>query len=328
MKMPSRGRPGGWCCACKAGVPGFSVLIALSIISVFDVQGVSTTVMPPTKVLLLGATGGCGRQVCALSSQITQPASAHLRNLVRCNKQQALMQLLDRGVQVTAIVRSEKRLPEAAIGHPLLTLVEDPDGVNDMRVPQMAAHLNGHSAVVSCLGHNPTIKGIFGHPRDLCVDAASLVCAAAKEMIMPPQTPIKYIVVNSGLVDRPDGKDPVRSWLERPILWLLEVFLPAHMDNVKTSRYLYEKAAVESCHAVEFCVVRPEILVDGDDRGPQPDRSVHATRQNGIFKAGTTTRASVGHFIADLVTENHVWEQWRGGFPQIFNVASPRRKTS
>ena len=50
------------------------------------------------KVLLLGATGGIGSQT--------------------------LQQLLDRGVAVTAIVRSEQRLPGGARGRKLLTALE------------------------------------------------------------------------------------------------------------------------------------------------------------------------------------------------------------
>ena len=52
--------------------------------------------------LLLGATGGCGSQV--------------------------LVRLLERGVATTVIVRSEDRLPAAARGHALLTVVTAPEG--------------------------------------------------------------------------------------------------------------------------------------------------------------------------------------------------------
>ena len=60
-------------------------------------QGVSS------QVLILGATGGCGRK--------------------------ALAELLSRGgVAVTAVVRSESRLPPDLVGHDNLSVVVAPDG--------------------------------------------------------------------------------------------------------------------------------------------------------------------------------------------------------
>ena len=61
--------------------------------------------------------------------------------------------------------------------------------------------------------------------------------------------------------------------------------------------------------------------VDGGQRQADvPKYAVHATRQNGLFNAGVTTRANVGRFIADLVSEEAVWARWKGSFPQIFDV--------
>ena len=55
------------------------------------------------QVLILGATGGCGRK--------------------------ALAELLSRGgVAVTAVVRSESRLPPDLVGHDNLSVIVAPDG--------------------------------------------------------------------------------------------------------------------------------------------------------------------------------------------------------
>lgn len=61
----------------------------------------------------------------------------------------------------------------------------------------------------------------------------------------------------------------------------------------------------------------------------RPPYTVHETLQNGLFNAGTTTRANVGHFMADLVTDQIVWSQWKGKFPQIIDVVEakePKKK--
>ena len=84
------------------------------------------------KVLLLGATGGIGSQ--------------------------ALMQLLNRGVHVTAIVRTEARLPPAAMEYAHLSTVVCESGALGMGVDEFSKHVQGCDAVVSCLGHNMNFK--------------------------------------------------------------------------------------------------------------------------------------------------------------------------
>jgi NAD(P)-dependent dehydrogenase (short-subunit alcohol dehydrogenase family) len=255
--------------------------------------------MPAAKVLLLGATGGIGRQ--------------------------ALLELLDRDVAVTAVVRAESRLPDEVRDHEHLTTVVKDGGALAMGVEELEEVVRGCDAVVSCLGHNPTLAGIFGQPRSLCVDTTKLVCDTIATM--KPERPIKFIVVNTVGVDHPDGRtDPPRGWLERVILWLLEVLVPAHADNVKTSAYVYEQAA-DNVH-VDFCVVRPDTLVDserrrntsGEGSGDSPYYSVHESLQNGLFNPAVSSRANVGRFMAELVTEEVVWQRWRGKWPQIVDV--------
>ena len=154
------------------------------------------------KVLLLGATGGIGSQ--------------------------ALLQLLDRGADVTAIVRSAGRLPREARVHPRLTALECEDGVLGMQLPELAKHARGCDAVVSCLGHRPSVQGLFGHPRKLCADSTRRACEAIG--LLQPARPLKVVVVSTGLADHPDAtSDPPRGVFERLILWLLEMLLPPHV---------------------------------------------------------------------------------------------------
>eukprot|EP00277_Geminigera_cryophila_P032691 CAMPEP_0173124782 /NCGR_PEP_ID=MMETSP1102-20130122/55924_1 /TAXON_ID=49646 /ORGANISM="Geminigera sp., Strain Caron Lab Isolate" /LENGTH=268 /DNA_ID=CAMNT_0014033321 /DNA_START=3 /DNA_END=809 /DNA_ORIENTATION=- len=260
------------------------------------------------KVLLLGGTGGIGSQ--------------------------ALLHLLDRNVHVTAIVRSAARLPDAVKEHPALTTLVRETGAINMSVPEMARHVEDCDAVISCLGHNLDFHGMFGEPKKLCADTSELACEAIK--LLQPTQPIKFIVVNTAGVDHPDGKsDPVRGWGERVILWLLTVLLPPMKDNVMTSHYLYNEAS--KIETVEFCAVRPDDLIDGEKRDffsselcsvKRPSYTVHETLQNGLFNPGTTTRANVGHFMADLVTDDRVWAQWKGKFPQIIDVENAKKPTN
>ena len=67
---------------------------------------------------------------------------------------------------------------------------------------------------------------------------------------------------------------------------------------------------------VDFVAVRPSDLIDGEETS----YTLHERLQNGIFNAGTTTRANVGRFMADLVTDTQLWTEWKGKWPHILNA--------
>ena len=118
-------------------------------------------------------------------------------------------------------------------------------------------------------------------------------------------------------MSRPDGADPPRGYGEGLLLLLLDYLLPPHADNVAVLRYLDKEVDGGKNPHVAFCAVRPSDM--HDTAAPSP-YTVHATLQNGIFNAGSTSRANVGAFMADLVTKANVWAEWVGKHPQILDV--------
>lgn len=78
-------------------------------------------------------------------------------------------QLLKRGQKVKAIVRSPNKLPKSVSEHPNISLIQA--NVLDLSPDELGEHLKNCEAVVSCLGHNLTFKGLFGHPRRLVTEA-------------------------------------------------------------------------------------------------------------------------------------------------------------
>ena len=70
---------------------------------------------------------------------------------------------------------------------------------------------------------------------------------------------------------------------------------------------------------IEWVVVRPDSLIDvgqvtAYELHPSPTRSA-------IFDPGKTSRINVGHFMADLITNDDTWQQWQGQMPVIYNKA-------
>ena len=87
-------------------------------------------------------------------------------------------QLLNRGQNVKVIVRSLDKLPESLLDHDHLSVIGA--SVLDLSNADMAQHVNDCDAVASCLGHNLSWKGIYGHPRRLVTDATRRLCNAIK----------------------------------------------------------------------------------------------------------------------------------------------------
>ena len=87
-------------------------------------------------------------------------------------------QLLNRGQIVKVIVRSPDKLPEVVKNHDKLSVIHA--SVLDLSDAEMTQHVNGCDAVASCLGHNMSLKGVYGHPRRLVTDVTRRLCNAIK----------------------------------------------------------------------------------------------------------------------------------------------------
>lgn len=90
-------------------------------------------------------------------------------------------QLLHSGQDVKAIVRSPGKLPEDLKNHNNLTMIHA--SFIDLSDDEMARHVSGCTAVASCLGHNMSFKGIYGHPRRLVADVTRRLCDALKTIL-------------------------------------------------------------------------------------------------------------------------------------------------
>jgi len=236
-------------------------------------------------ILLLGATGATGRLL--------------------------LEQLLDRGCQVKAIVRSADRLPASVKGHERLSVITA--NLLDLSDAEMAEHVKGCDALASCLGHNLTWKGVFGPPRRLVTDAARRLSQAIQAN--QPEKPVKYVLMNTAGNSNRDLGEPV-SFGQQIVIGLLRLLLPPHVDNEQAADYLRTQIGPND-PAVEWAAVRPDSLIDEEavteyELHPSPTRSA-------IFNPGKTSRINVAHFMAELIADEKVWNKWKGQMPVIYN---------
>ena len=223
-------------------------------------------------------------------------------------------ELLNRGQFVKAIVRSPDKLPVAIRNHENLSVIHA--SILDLSDAELAQHVKGCHAVASCLGHNLNLRGLFGHPRKPVTDASRRLCDAIKANT--PQKPIKFVLMNTAGNSKCNLNEPI-SFAQKSVIGLIRLLLPPQVDNEQAADYLRCKIGPKE-KLVEWSAVRPDGLVDEDEVTaykvhPSPIRSA-------IFDPGQTSRINVGHFMADLITDDDIWQQWKGQMPVIYNKVS------
>ncbi len=236
-------------------------------------------------VLLLGGTGRTGSRV--------------------------LQQLLERGVSVRAIVRSPHKLPAAIARNPLLTVIES--SVSESADEDLARYIDGCDAVISCLGHTTNLSGIFGKPRDLVAEATARVCRAIETL--RPERPVKFVLMSSVSVNRPERLDSRRGGLERAALWTMRGLVPPARDNQRAADFLCGRVGT-SDRFVQWAAVRPDTLCDSE----VCEYELHEGLVDGLFRPGKTNMANVANFMCELVTSDATWGSWRGKLPVIVNA--------
>ena len=115
------------------------------------------------KALVLGASGATGRLL--------------------------VQRLLQKNIDVIAIVRNSSSLANINVSHPNLQIVEAE--ISEIQANDLTQYLTECEAVLSCLGHNLTFKGMFGHPRRLVTDAVNKVTSAIESI--SPNNKIRII---------------------------------------------------------------------------------------------------------------------------------------
>jgi nucleoside-diphosphate-sugar epimerase len=228
-------------------------------------------------------------------------------------------QLCHRGQNVRVIVRSPNKLPETLRNHDNVTVIYA--SILELSDVEMAQHVSGCVAVASCLGHNISLKGIFGYPRRLVTDATRRLCNVIAVADGKPfeanksDKPTKFVLMNSAGNTNRDLHEPI-SFSQQCVIGLIRLLLPPHVDNEAAADYLRTNIG-QNDEAIEWAVVRPDNLID-EDRVTKYEVYASPTR-SAIFDAGVTSRINVAHFMAELIANEDTWNKWKGKMPVIYN---------
>jgi hypothetical protein len=219
-------------------------------------------------------------------------------------------ELLNREQYVKVIVRSPEKLLDTIKNHERLSVICA--SVLELSDEEMEQHVAGCNAVASCLGHNMTFKGVFGKPRRLVTETAQRLCTAIKANKSEAST--KYVLMNTVANRNPDLNESI-SFAQRCVIGLLRLLLPPHPDNEKAAEYLRTVIGHKN-NAIEWTAVRPSALIDEESAS---EIEVYPSPMRSILKDGQISRINVGHFMADLITNNDIWNKWKGQMPVLYN---------
>ena len=227
-------------------------------------------------------------------------------------------QLLGQDIEVRAVVRSKERflnlIPNKSnIETKRLSVIEGT--VLDMSEEELEQSMKGCDIVVSYLGHNLTMKGVYGKPRRLVRDSVERICNVMKSNNQSSSSSSKLIVMGTNCATNPDGSDNKRTLMERMLVSLIRNLIPPHKDNEKTAEYLSKTIGKEDSR-VEWIVVRPDNLIDGEISAYKVFSKPYAS----VFNSGETTRANVADFMSSLITNDKKWNEWVYKMPMPQNT--------
>jgi len=237
------------------------------------------------KIMVLGATGATGSLV--------------------------ITQLLKTNNEVIAVVRSAEKLSVNISDSTNVQIVEAE--ISQMSIEELALMINECNTVISCLGHNLTFKGIYGHPKRLVTQAIEKVYTALQ--LLPSKKRMKFILMNT-TGNRNRDIPEIVPFSQRIAIAIIRKLLPPHRDNELASDFLRQKIGQDN-PLLEWVVVRPDGLSNEGEVSAY-DIYVSPTR-NVIFDAGITSRINVANFMARLVSDEILWSHWKGQMPVIYN---------
>lgn len=194
--------------------------------------------------------------------------------------------------------------------HPGLQIIEAEISESDL-----VQHLKECGVVLSCLGHNLTFKGMFGHPGRLVTDAFKAVVKTIESINTNKK--FKIILMNTtGNSNRDIPEKPPYS--QRFVISLLRLLLPPYVDNEKAADFLSIQIG-QNNNNIEWVAVRPDSLIN-EDQVSKYDIYISPIR-NVIFDAGKTSRINVADFMSDLAVMPELWNKWKGKMPVIYDHA-------
>ena len=222
-------------------------------------------------------------------------------------------QLLENNVDVKTIARNPAKLKSLENKENIEIITAS---ILDMDNAELSEVLDDVDAIVSCLGHNTTLKGIWGRPHRLVTDAIRKVCESIR--IKDTGKLIKLVLMNTTACLDVDAQEKFTN-AEGIVIAIMRFLLPPQRDNEQAVNFL-KNAIGKNDRNIEWIAVRPDTLIDENE---VTSYTVHNSPvRSPVFNSGQTSRINVGSFIMNLLCNNEQWRKWRYQMPVIYNETS------
>ena len=234
------------------------------------------------KTLVLGASGATGKLV--------------------------VQQLLKKNIQVRVVVRESAIMPNQISNNKNIEVIKG--NINDFEIAKIKDLVKDCDSVICCLGHNISFKGILGPPHKLVYNTVVKIIEALQSRELNP----KFILMSTtAYTNRKAGE--VNTLVETIVFSLLKVLLPPHKDNMLAADHLVYKLGSKT--NIDWVAVRPDSLFEEENIS---EYEVHHNKiRSPIFNPGKTSRINVSRFMAELVTNDSLWQEWKHKTPVIYN---------
>ena len=234
------------------------------------------------KALVLGASGATGKLV--------------------------VQQLVKKNIQVRVVVRESAIIPIKISNNKSIEIIKG--NINDFEIAKIKDLVKDCNAVICCLGHNINFKGILGPPHKLVYNTVVKIIEALQSKELNP----KFILMSTtAYTNRKIGE--INTFGEKIVFSLLKVLLPPHKDNMLAADHLVYKLG--STSNIDWVAVRPDSLFDEENVS---EYGVHNNKtRSPIFNPSKTSRINVSNFMAELVTNDKLWQEWKHKTPVIYN---------
>ncbi|WP_109829630.1 NAD(P)H-binding protein [Reichenbachiella versicolor] len=220
-------------------------------------------------------------------------------------------QLINMNQEVKVIIRMTSEYPKSWNNNLHVKIIKA--NIYELHVNQMAEYIKDCNAIASCLGHNLSWKGIYGKPQKLVTNAVKLLSDAI--VWNSPNRPVKFVLMNTSGNNNHDIPE-TNNVGEKIVLGLIRLLLPPHSDNEQAAEQLRLRIG-QNHHLINWVVVRPDTLTN--EKNVTPYTLHPSPTSSPIFAAQKTSRINVGNFMAKLMTEDDLWNKWKGQMPVIYN---------
>lgn len=235
--------------------------------------------------LVVGATGATGKQL--------------------------VEQLLEMEQKIKVIVRPAGKVPDTWKTNDNISIIKA--NISEISVEEMMDYVMDCQSVASCLGHNITLKGIYGKPRKLVSDAIKLICMAIQKN--SPEKPVRFVLMNTTANRNRDLNEHI-SIGEKMVMGLIRLLVPPQSDNEKSADFFRVKIGQKN-EFIEWVAVRPDTLID-ENKVSEYELYTSPVR-SALLNPGKTSRINVGNFMSRLIVEDNLWMKWKGQMPVIYN---------